>query len=142
MTSSCPRQAPWMPFRSSGQAARLPNRSGVRDRRTLAGQHPDLRYTSMVEELTRPNGTAQPPRPGARVWNHQLVELAVVGLQPGDDPEAWAALAHDLRRAALHHAGPTTLPWPLHLAQLVGEYIVPIELIEDIENEEDLNAPG
>jgi hypothetical protein len=101
-----------------------------------------LRYTSMVEELTRPDGTAQPPRPGARVWNHQLVELAVVGLQPGDDPETWAALAHDLRWAAPHHAGPTTLPWPLHLAQLVGEYIVPIELIEDIENEEDPITPG
>jgi hypothetical protein len=76
------------------------------------------------------------------VWNHQLVELAVAGLQAADDPdgEAWAALAHDLRWAAPHHREPTVLPWPLHLAQLVGEYIVPVKLIEEIEateNEED-----
>jgi hypothetical protein len=101
-----------------------------------------LRYSSMVEPIEKPDGTIQPPRPGARVWNHQLVELAVAGLQAGDDPggEAWAALVHDLRWAAPHHTQPTVLPWPLHLAPLIGEYIVPIKLIEEVEateNEDD-----
>jgi hypothetical protein len=101
-----------------------------------------VRYSSMVEPIEKPDGTTQPPRPGAMVWNHQLVELAVAGLQTADDPdgEAWAAMAHDLRWAAPHYREPTVLPWPLHLAQLVGEYIVPVKLIEEIEateNEED-----
>jgi DNA segregation ATPase FtsK/SpoIIIE-like protein len=102
-----------------------------------------LRYSSMVEPIEKPDGTMQPPRPGARVWNHQLVELAVAGLQASDDPggEAWAALVHDLRWAAPHHAQPTVLPWPLHLAQLIGEYIIPIKLIEEIEASENEEAP-
>jgi hypothetical protein len=70
---------------------------------------------------------------GARVWNHQLIEVAAVSLQPDDDAESWAALAHDLRWAAPHYGHATTLPWPLHLAQLIGEYIVPIQMVEEIE---------
>jgi hypothetical protein len=102
-----------------------------------------LRYSSMVEPIEKPDGTMQPPRPGARVWNHQLVELAVAGLQASDDPggEALAALVHDLRWAAPHHAQPTVLPWPLHLTQLIDEYIVPIKLVEEIEASGSEEAP-
>jgi hypothetical protein len=54
-------------------------------------------------------------------------------LQANDDAESWAALGHDLRWAAPHFGHATTLPWPLHLAQLIGEYIVPVQMIEEIE---------
>lgn len=92
-----------------------------------------VRYTSMVESTQKRDGTTRPAHPGARVWNHQLIEVAAVSLQAGDDAESWAALAHDLRWAATHYGHATTLPWPLHLAQLIGEYIVPVQMIEEIE---------
>jgi RNase H domain-containing protein/argonaute-like protein/MID domain-containing protein len=92
-----------------------------------------VRYSSMVESTEKRDGSTRPAQPGARVWNHQLLEVAAVGLQVGDDAESWAALAHDLRWAAPHYRHATTLPWPLHLAQLIGEYIVPVRMIEEIE---------
>jgi hypothetical protein len=96
-----------------------------------------VRYSSMVEPVEKRDGSIQPPRPGAQVWNHQLIELAVGAIQDGDHTADWAALAHDLRWAAPHHAKPTIYPWPLHLAQLIGEYIVPVKMIEEIQNEAD-----
>ena len=92
-----------------------------------------VRYASMVESTLKQDGSIRPAQPGARVWNHQLIEIAAVSLQADDDAESWAALAHDLRWAAPHYGHATTLPWPLHLAQLIGEYIVPIQMIEEIE---------
>ncbi len=74
-----------------------------------------------------------PARPGARVWNHQLIEVAAVSLQGDEDAEPWAALAHDLRWAAPHYKNVTILPRPLHLAEQIGEYIVPVQMIEEIE---------
>lgn len=99
-----------------------------------------VRYTSMVESTQKQDGSTRSAQPGARVWNHQLVEVAAVSLQAGDDAESWAALAHDLRWAAPHYGHATTLPWPLHLAQLIGEYIVPIQMIEEIEAAGDIEA--
>jgi hypothetical protein len=65
------------------------------------------------------------PNPRARVWNSQFVELLVAGIQDGDQPEHWAALAHDLRRAAAPYSrGTTALPWPLHLAKQIEEYLL------------------
>lgn len=61
--------------------------------------------------------------PKAPVWNERLVELLVAGLQPDDQAVHWAALAHELRNAAPFHTWPTVLPWPLHLAAQVEQYI-------------------
>lgn len=60
------------------------------------------------------------------VFNQQLVELYVAGIQPGDDPMEWAAIAHELRDANPFHLDELTLPWPLHLASKLGEYISPV----------------
>jgi hypothetical protein len=65
------------------------------------------------------------PRPKAQVWNPQLIELFVAGLQDGDQAEHWAALAHDLRDAAPYVRDTTALPWPLHLASKLEEYLLP-----------------
>jgi len=83
----------------------------------------------------------EPVKLRALVWNHQLVELAVAGKQEGDLPDVWAALAHDLRWAAPHTSKTTILPWPLHLTKLIGEYVLPIELIADVEAEDDIEPP-
>ncbi|MEV8374990.1 RNaseH domain-containing protein [Kribbella sp. NPDC056861] len=65
------------------------------------------------------------PKPKARVWNPQLIELFVAGLQDGDRPEHWAALTHELRDAAPYARDTTILPWPLHLAGQIEEYLIP-----------------
>ncbi|BAJ31842.1 MULTISPECIES: DUF3962 domain-containing protein [Kitasatospora] len=61
---------------------------------------------------------------GRIAWNPGLLELAVVGCQPGDDPELWAALTHQLRRTPDYRSY-LALPLPLHLAKLAGEYVLP-----------------
>jgi pPIWI_RE module N-terminal domain/RNaseH domain of pPIWI_RE/MID domain of pPIWI_RE len=70
--------------------------------------------------------TSSGKRPNLHAWNHQLVEITVAAIQPGDTAWAWAALAHELRSAAPHHNEMTTLPLPLHLAMLMGEYVIPL----------------
>ncbi|WP_433300970.1 pPIWI_RE module domain-containing protein [Actinoplanes sp. CA-030573] len=71
------------------------------------------------------NGKLQAPKAKAQVWNPQFIELTVAGLQDGDSPEHWAALAHDLRDAAPYARNTTILPWPLHLAEQIEEYLLP-----------------
>ncbi|GGN18724.1 hypothetical protein FHR83_004041 [Actinoplanes campanulatus] len=71
------------------------------------------------------DGKPTTPRPQGNVWNAQFVELLVAGIQDGDRPEDWAALAHDLRNAAPYVRDTTNLPWPLHLAEQVEEYLMP-----------------
>lgn len=82
--------------------------------------------TSKIAPSIRAGRSAM-PNPVAPVWNAQFVELLVAGLQAGDWPEHWAALAHDLRNAAPYYHGSTTLPWPMHLAMQVQEYLPPLE---------------
>ncbi|GAA3450550.1 pPIWI_RE module domain-containing protein [Dactylosporangium matsuzakiense] len=68
------------------------------------------------------------PNPKAQVWNPQLIELLVAGVQDGDAPEHWATLAHDLRDAAPYVRNTTVLPWPLHLAEQIEEYLLPAKI--------------
>jgi RNaseH domain of pPIWI_RE/pPIWI_RE module N-terminal domain/MID domain of pPIWI_RE len=65
------------------------------------------------------------------VWNPQLVEFAVAGLQDGDVPAAWAAAAHQTRYLASHHDDATVLPHVLHLARLAGQYLLPAHQLDD-----------
>ena len=58
--------------------------------------------------------------------NPRLLELTLAVLQPHDDPESWAALAHHLRDASAHYRSETALPFPLHLAMKIGEYVLPV----------------
>jgi hypothetical protein len=69
------------------------------------------------------------------VWNPQFIELFVAGLQTGDQPEHWAALTHELRNAAPYARNTTVLPWPLHLARQVQEYLLPKEITTDKDEE-------
>jgi hypothetical protein len=71
------------------------------------------------------DGKHTAPKPKAQVWNPQFIELLVAGAQNGDKPEHWAALAHDLRDAAPYVRDSTVLPWPLHLAAQIEEYLLP-----------------
>jgi len=76
------------------------------------------------------NGNLTTPSPKAQVWNAQFIELLVAGVQEGDRPEHWAALAHDLRNAAPYSRETTILPWPLHLAEQIEEYLIPVRVAQ------------
>jgi len=66
------------------------------------------------------------PSPAAAAWNPSLLELATVALQDGDAPEVFAAITHELRFLASHFDDATVLPLPLHLADLLEEYVLPM----------------
>ncbi|GIJ36326.1 pPIWI_RE module domain-containing protein [Micromonospora sediminimaris] len=76
------------------------------------------------------NGKLTAPKPKAQVWNPQFIELLVAGIQDGDQPGHWAALAHELRDAAPYVRGTTVLPWPLHLAEQIEEYLLPTRITD------------
>ncbi|MFB9902870.1 pPIWI_RE module domain-containing protein [Allokutzneria oryzae] len=76
----------------------------------------------------------------AMVWNARAVETTVAGMQPGDNAEDWAALAHGLRWATSHYDYAVSLPWPLAIARKLGEYVMPVELLEDLEEEDTSGA--
>ncbi|MGB9752773.1 pPIWI_RE module domain-containing protein [Roseiflexus castenholzii] len=69
-------------------------------------------------------------------WNPAIVEFTVAALQPGDDPQRWAAYAHALRQALSHYDGATVLPLPLHLAKLASEYAIALDPRDEIDDEE------
>lgn len=79
------------------------------------------------------SGDTRDPRPDAHAWNPGLFELTVACLQPNDTASPWAALTHELRNQALHYDEATALPLPLHLGQLMEEYVVDTD---DSEEEE------
>ncbi|MFC5724463.1 pPIWI_RE module domain-containing protein [Streptomyces gamaensis] len=64
-------------------------------------------------------------RPTANAWNPELLELTVACLQPGDDPEAWAAFVHQQRICKDDYRDVLGLPLALHLARLTDEYALP-----------------
>lgn len=76
---------------------------------------------------------------GENAWNPQLLEIAAVALQDGDDPAQWAAVAHQLRYPA-DYRDPLALPMPMHLAQLCRQYVLPhdddrTEPVVDVDSE-------
>jgi hypothetical protein len=76
-----------------------------------------------------------PPNPNRPTWNPGLYELTVAALQPEDngDPTIWAHLTHELRQSCLHFEDATALPLQLHLAKLMGEYILSVDIQDDEE---------
>jgi pPIWI_RE module N-terminal domain/RNaseH domain of pPIWI_RE/MID domain of pPIWI_RE len=95
------------------------------------------RYASKITTFLSRGGILRNPSPRAMVWNARALELTVAALQAGDDPEDWATLAHELRWAASHYGYATTRPWPLEVARHIGEYVLPVELIEEIAEQDD-----
>ncbi|MFI9009917.1 pPIWI_RE module domain-containing protein [Actinosynnema sp. NPDC053489] len=81
-----------------------------------------LKGRSKIMTVSR-HGVPTEPDPRAPVWNAEVVELLVAGLQDGDRPADWAALAHDLRNAEPYSPWTVSLPWPLHLAQRMESYL-------------------
>jgi hypothetical protein len=89
------------------------------------GNPPQMKTSRRISKLTdweTATGNAVGPNAGALSWNPRIYELTVAGLQPGDAPAPWAALAHVLRQAAFTYEDATALPLPLHLAKLTEEY--------------------
>jgi hypothetical protein len=68
-----------------------------------------------------PGGMA---RPIANAWNPTLLEIAVAGCVPGDDPHAWAMYVQH-QRFADDYRDALKFPLVLHLAELAHEYALP-----------------
>ena len=76
-----------------------------------------------------------PPSPDVYYWNPGLVELTAACIQPNDNPLLWTIITHELRHLALHHDEPLKLPLPLHLASLIGEYVMWVDDVDSSEND-------
>ncbi|AOW98997.1 hypothetical protein BJP34_05645 [Moorena producens PAL-8-15-08-1] len=61
-------------------------------------------------------------------WTHpQIVELTVACIQPGDKPEHWAIVTHELRQMALQYNSPLARPIVLHLAAQMPDYVLMVD---------------
>lgn len=89
---------------------------------------------SRVSSSKTTKGKSLPPSPDTYYKNPGLVEVTVACIQPGDDIQSWAFLAHELRHLALNYDEALKIPLPLHLAKQMEEYV----LLIDNEEEEDL----
>ena len=78
----------------------------------------------------------RPAQPKKQTWNPGLYELTVGMLQMEDNNDAysWAQLTHQLRKSNLHFDDATMLPFPLHLAKLMDEYILNVPFIDEDED--------
>ncbi|WP_017627163.1 pPIWI_RE module domain-containing protein [Nocardiopsis chromatogenes] len=103
---------------------------------------PDQRvfYSSTDRPVTYSKASVAARREGKRTTEHgnvsdakkdarnpNLLEIAVLACRSGagaDDPHEWAACAHQMRYAPDLQA-PLTLPYPLHMAKLAAEYVLP-----------------
>lgn len=56
--------------------------------------------------------------------NPAILELTVACIQPGDKPEHWAILTHELRRMALQYKDTLARPIVLHLAAQIADYVL------------------
>jgi hypothetical protein len=63
---------------------------------------------------------------GQHAWNPSLLEITVLACGEDDNPEAFAALVHQLRISP-DHRDAYKLPVPLRLASLVAEYVLHTE---------------
>jgi hypothetical protein len=77
------------------------------------------------------------PSPEVTAWNPGIVEMTAVCTDP-TEAQTYAIVANELRHHfASHYAQPTVLPLPLHLAALLGEYVLPLNpLIKGADDEE------
>lgn len=85
-----------------------------------------------------PSASESAQAPATAAWNPGLYELTVI-TEEKTEAWQWAALAHELRQAALHHAEATALPFPLHLAKGIEQYSAPLSELLDEEAEENLD---
>ncbi len=69
-------------------------------------------------------------------WNPAIIEITAAALQPGDQPDKWAAYVHELRQSLPHYQEAAILPLPLHLAALVAEYTLAMDAPEETDDEE------
>lgn len=71
--------------------------------------------------------------PHRHAWNPTLVEVTVVAMQKEDKADKLGALVDQLRYASIQYDEATSFPLPLHLAELMEEYILETQYEEDEE---------
>lgn len=97
--------------------------------------------THKLTSHVRADATVRRSRPGVYAANPALLELAMAGLQDGDDPTAWATYLHQ-QRFAEDYADGLALPLILHLARLTSEYALPHEDVEEEVPDDDPSDPA
>lgn len=70
--------------------------------------------------------------------NPSTVRIWLNSLQPGDYPDLWATLVHQLRRSSSHTDIETLYPQPLHDAQTIEAYVE--RAVRDEREADDVNA--
>ncbi|ATL67370.1 hypothetical protein CRH09_15360 [Nocardia terpenica] len=73
-------------------------------------------------------------KPTVNAWNPDLLEITLVGLQPGDDAEQWAMYLHQQRFSDDYRDG-LKLPLIMHLAELTSHYALPHESSDELGTE-------
>ncbi|MFD7652859.1 pPIWI_RE module domain-containing protein [Actinosynnema sp. NPDC059797] len=96
-----------------------------------SSKHKVGRDVSKFTEHRNGGGPSQ-RKPDKSAWNPELLELAVVALQPDDEAEKWAMFVHQ-QRLADDYADALKLPLVLHLAALTHAYALPHEDPEQAE---------
>src|SRR6266571_860857 len=91
---------------------------------------PQFKIRRSLSKAPQANENAQAAAIAA--WNPGLYELTVITAIKHEVWQ-WAALAHELRQAALHYAEATALPLPLHLAKGIEEYSAPLSAQPDVD---------
>jgi len=83
--------------------------------------------SSKIAAYTTAKEKSYDPEPEDFAWNPGLYELTVAYKQPDDEAWLWASVAHELRDMSLNYNEATAMPLPLHLANQIKEYTLPLD---------------
>ncbi|SUA72855.1 Uncharacterised protein [Nocardia otitidiscaviarum] len=100
------------------------------------------RYASKITTFLNRKKQLKEPSPGAYVWNARPCEITAAATQENDDPQDWAVLVHELRWATTNYNYATANPWPLRVAEKIGEYVLPVELLDEITDQAAESSEG
>lgn len=125
-----------------GDPSRVYYSTAEKNARIVGGLNRNLAKLTDWQRTYEPGKESKPqsPQPDHPYPMPDLLEIAVLGLQEGDEPRDWAYLTHQLRFPDEYTEG-LALPLPLKLAEDIGKYAYPDAAerdpqIEDLEIEE------
>ncbi len=84
---------------------------------SVAGKPKDISYTRSYIETTY-------SKPRQKFAERDMIEIYPIQLQKGDNPDEWVHYTNSLRVGAIQYDEATSVPLPLHLAELLHEYIL------------------
>ena len=85
----------------------------------IAGRPKDISYTSSYKNTTY-------DKPQQKFAEKDMIEIYPIQLQKDDDPDEWVVYTNSLRTGAIQYDQATNLPIPMHLAELLEEYLLKV----------------